>query len=423
MRRVIGFLILGVGAVWLAWWMAGLPGTVTVSLAGLTIETATPLALLGVAVLVLLLLIVLRFIGWLVGAPDRIGFWQRRRRRDEGDAASTRALVAIAAGDAATARRESARARRLLGDQAQPLLLAAEAERLGGDEAAATKLFEKLAARPDGALLGLRGLYRQAAGREDWVEARRLAEQAELAHPGGTWLREERERLAVRGGDWRQALALAGPEAPRADYAVARADAEPDAREALKLAKQAFRENPGFPPAAMAYARRLRAAGREDRAFETLCRAWTAAPQPDLATFALEPLTDSAQRIRMATRLVSGRADDPESHLVLAHVYLDAGDPAAARRHMEAARAKLDQRRIWVLLADIESVERGETEAGRVAQRDALRHAATAPPDSGWRCEACGTMLPGWRPVCPVCQTAGRVRWGAPARTALALPS
>ncbi len=318
---------------------------------------------------------------------------------------------------------KSARARRLLGDGAQPLLLAAEAERLAGNEAGATELFRKLAARQDGALLGLRGLYRQAAAREDWSEAARLAGQAEIAHPGGTWLREERERLAVRGGNWKQALALAGPDAPRAAYATAEAEAEPDGDRGLRLARQAFRDNSGFAPAALAYARRLRAAGREDRAFEVLQRSWTAAPQPDLAAFALAPLGDTTQRLRMAGRLVSGRADHPESHLVLAQESLDGGLTDEARRHLDAARASLDERRVWVLLADIEAAERGDTEAGRLAQRDALRRAATAAPDPAWRCEACGTVLPAWQPVCPACQTAGRVRWGAPPRAALALPS
>ena len=424
MRWVVGLVLLGAGAVALAWWLAGLPGTVTVSLAGWTVETATPLAIVGVALLVLVLLLLLRLLGMVLGAPRRVGFWQARRRRDAGDAASTRALVAIAAGDAPAARREAGRARRLLGDRAQPLMLAAEAERLAGDDKAAAALFGKLAERPDGALLGLRGLYRQAASREDWTEAARLADRAEAAHPGGTWLREERERLAVRGGDWRKALALAGPDAPRAAYATAQADAEPDPDQAAKLAKQAFRDHPGFAPAALAYARRLRAAGREDRAFEVLGRAWTAAPQPDLADFALAPLGDPTQRIRMASRLVSGRADDPESALVLARVYLEAGDAAEARRHLDAARRTgMDERRVWVLLADLEAAERGDTEAGRLAQRDALRRAATAPADSAWRCEACGAALPAWQPVCPACHTAGRVAWSAGPRAALALRS
>ncbi len=422
MRLVLWIVLLGVAAVALAWWLAGLPGSVTVALAGWTVETATPLALLGVVVLVLVLLVLLRLLGWVLGAPHRVGVWQARRRRDAGDASSTRALVAIAAGDAPAARREAARARRLLGDGAQPLLLAAEAERLAGDDEAAAALFAKLAARQDGALLGLRGLYRQATAREDWTEAARLAEKAEIAHPGGAWLREERERLAVRGGDWRQALALAGPEAPRADYATARAEAEPDADQAMKLARQAFRDHPAFTPAALAYARRLRAAGREDRAFDVLTRAWTAAPQPELAALALAPPGDPTQRVRMANRLVSGRAGDPESHLVLARVYLEARDTVEARRHLDAVRDRLDERRVWVLLADLEAAERGDTEAGRLAQRDALRRAATAPADPAWRCESCGAVLPAWQPACPACHTAGRVRWGA-ASTALALPS
>ena len=75
---------------------------------------------------------------------------------------------------------------------------------------------------------------------------------------------------------------------------------------------------------------------------------------------------------------------------------------------------------MWLLLADLEAAEGGETEAGRAAQREALRHAAAADADPAWRCDACGAEHGGWLAVCPVCHTAGRVRWGTPR---LALPA
>jgi HemY protein len=116
--------------------------------------------------------------------------------------------------------------------------------------------------------------------------------------------------------------------------------------------------------------------------------------------------------VQAAERLVRPNADDPESHLLLARVSLGAGLTGEARRHAEAARAAgFNQRRVWALLADIAEADGGETEAGRSAQRDALRHAAAADADPIWRCEACGAAQPAWHPVCPVCHTAGRIAW------------
>lgn len=415
MQFVLWVLALGIAAVALAWWLAGLPGDVTVALAGVSVQTSTPLALTALVLVLLVLLAVLRVLGWIFGTPLRMRRWQAGRRRANGDTAVTRTLVALAAGEPEDSRREAGKARRLLGDTPQTLLLAAEAERLAGNDDRATELFRTLA-DGDAALLGLRGLFRQALAREDWDDAATLAGRAERVHPGGLWLREERGQLAVRTGDWRLALQLAPPDAPRAAYAVAAADAEADPDEGMRRAKRVWKENPAFTPAALSYAGRLRAVGKEARAQDVLRDAWTQQPQPDLATLALAQVADPMERLKAASRLVSGRPEDPESHMLLASLNLQAGLTGEARRHLDRARAGgLDQRRLWMLMADLEAQDRGETETGRLAQRDALRRAATAAADPAWRCESCGTVHARWLPACPACHTAGRIRWGVAA--------
>ncbi len=424
MRLVFRVLLGGAVVVAFVLFLSGLSGSVSVSLGQLTVETSTALAIGAGVVFVLILAAVLWLLGRLLGLPRRIRQRRAWRRRDAGEAALTGALVAIAAGEATAAQRAASRARRLLGDGAQPLMLAAEAERLGGNEDAAAALFRQLAEREDAALLGLRGLFRQALMREDFAAAAAIAGRAEEAHPGGAWMREDRERLAARTGDWRQALALAAEKAPvRAAYATAAADAATDPEEGERLARQAVRDFPGFVPASLTYAKRLRASGREDRAQEALARAWKAAPQPDLAVLALQPLTDPIARIKAASKLVAGAADHVESHLLLARENLAAGLTGEARRHLGAARTQAQEdRRYWLLLADLEGEERGDTESGRLAQREALRRAAGSPPEPCWRCEACGAVLPAWQAICPACHEPGRVRWG-PGPRAILLPS
>jgi HemY protein len=411
MFRVFRWVLVAVVAIGAAWLLAGLPGSLSVSLSGWTVQAPTALALVALALVVLLIMAVLRLLGWVLFTPRRLGVWRARRRREAGDVAVTRTLVALAAGEDGSARRESARARALLGDTPQTLLLAAEAGRLAKREDEATALYQTLAKRPEAAVLGLRGLFRQAMNRAAWEEAAAIARRAEDVHPGGVWLREERAELAVRTGNWGQALRLAAPGAPRAAFATAASDAETDATEALRLARQAWRDNPGFAPAALAYARRLRAAGREAKVRQVIREAWRANPVPDLAAFALDPIADKVARRREAERLTSDNPNHPESLLLRARLALDAGLTGEARRHLDAARSGgLNQRRFWLLLADLEAAEGGDNEAARAA----LRHAAAAERDAAWRCDACGTELASWQPVCPACQTAGRITWGTP---------
>jgi HemY protein len=110
---------------------------------------------------------------------------------------------------------------------------------------------------------------------------------------------------------------------------------------------------------------------------------------------------------------VAANPDHPESHLLLARLSLAAGLTGEARRHADAARhAGMNQKRLWLLIADLEAAEHGDTE-------DALRHAAMADADPVWRCDTCGAVHASWLPSCPACHTPGRIRWGEPARLAL----
>ncbi len=413
MRKIFWIVIVSTATVALAWWLAGLPGAVTVVLFGYTVKAASSLALVGLVVALAVLYAVLRVLSWAWHTPRRIGFWRRRRQRAGGDDAITRTLVAIAAGVEGDARREAAKARRLLGDTPQTLLLAAEAGRLANREDEAAELYNTLAERGDAALLGLRGLFRQAMNREAWDEAAAIAARAERAHPGAAWLRDERAQLALRTGNWAQALRLSGANAPKEAFATAAAEAAINPDEALRLAKRAWKDNPGFAPAALTYARRLRATGKESKALQVIREAWSANPNPELAAFAMEAIQDMAARVQEAVHIIGATTEHQESQFLLARLSFDAGQLNDARHHLDRARrAGLNQKRLWLLLADIEIREHGDTEAGQAAQRDALRQAAMAEPDPAWRCEACGTEHSQWQPVCRVCHTGGRVRWG-----------
>jgi HemY protein len=342
------------------------------------------------------------------------GFNARGARR-KGEQAVTQTLVALAAREGQTAKQQVQRARQYLGDTPQTLLLAASAGTMAGDQVYATEAFEKLSVHRDGAFLGLRGLLR-----EDWVRASDLARQAEKVRPGAGWLRSERSDYAARTGDWQEALLLNRDAAPHAALAAAAAEAESDPARALKLAKDAFKRDPGLAAAGLAYARRLRESGSEKSAQDVLRKTWARSPQPDVAAMALAPSADRLARLKAGQALVRDAAESADSHFLLARLSLEAGLLDDARREAIAAeRAGLKQRRLYLLMADIADAA-GDDDTHKFAAREALKRAAMAEPDSVWHCGACGSALGAWQPACPNCHAVGRVRWTAPQAEVLA---
>jgi HemY protein len=413
MRAVVSFLVIATAVIGFAWWLVGLPGSVNAQIGGTTFGAPTSVALLFAIVVFVVLYILVRVLLTVVRLPGRTARMRAARDRRRGETALTRTLLALAGGDSTAARREARRSRLLLGDTPQTLLLAAYAGRQAGQQEEAEAAFRALAKRDDAAFLGLRGLMQQAMGRGDWEEAAQLARRAEEASPGVPWLRAERSRLAIRTGSWKEALTLAGPGDKVAVLGTAAANAEPDSSEARRLAKQAWRADPAFAPAALAYAKCLRAAGRERRAQDVLRTSWSLAPHPALAEDALATAPDDLARTRRAEALANAAPGHPESKLLLARVTLAAGLHGEAQRHAEEARAAgLDQRRVWLLLADI-----AEQSGNSAGQSDALRHAANAEPDPAWRCDQCGTVHAEWAPTCSHCGTTGRIAWGVAAVT------
>jgi HemY protein len=414
MRRVIGFLILAAILVAIAYALDALPGQIGATMGAYSFEAPLPLVLVAVAVLFIVIYLIVRLLALLLSAPGRFGRGRQARQLRQGERAVTRAFAALAAADPKAARREAQRAKRLLPNAPMALLVSAEAARLSGNPGDSEADYRQLAEQPDAAFLGLRGLLRQALDARDWALAADLARRAELAHPGAAWLRSERARLALRTGSWAEALALSGPEAPRAVMATAAAEAATDPIQALRLAKDAFAADPKLSPAALAYARRLRAAREARKAENVLEKAWAAAPHPDLAAFYLEPDTDPLVRVKEAQRLASFNPTHPESYVLLAQTALAAKLTGEARRHAQAALAAgLDQRRLWVLKADIEEADAagGGGEAATFAAHEALRRSQTARPDPRWRCSTCGAEPGRWHAACPSCGTVGRVEW------------
>ncbi len=424
MARVVGFLIIGLVVIAAAWGLGNLPGHFSVTIGSIQIETSSAMAILALIVAFIVLYLLLRLLVLLFRAPGSGAAWRRRHRVRVGERAITRVLVALAAGEDRVARREAKRVRQLLGDSPQTLLLSAEAGRLGGREDEAEEAFRALTLQEDGKFLGYRGLLRQAVDRRDWVKAEAIAKQAEAARPGTAWLRQQRAELALQHDGWAEAAELSDPSGPKAAYYVAAAEAETDNARALAFAKQALKADPTFTPAVLAFARRQTAAGdRRGRAQAAVAEAWKRDPHPDLAEWTLSKGISPADRYDLAKKLVEANPTHPESRLLLAKTAIDAGMIAEARQQIEALRAEgMNQRRMWLLLAEIEEHEKGDTEEGRAAQRDAFRNASAADPDPAWRCTHCRSDTASWAARCPSCGSVGTLTWQASSAVSVPVP-
>ncbi|RVT95291.1 heme biosynthesis protein HemY [Rhodovarius crocodyli] len=411
MKRAIKLLVLAALAIAAALWLTGLGGTVELRLGDWLIAAPLAVTLVLLAVLFAVLHLVLRTIGWLRGWPARRRLRLRLSAHEQAEGAVTRALVRLAAGAPEQALLELGRARRLLGDNPQLLLLAAEAERQAGREEAAAGHFRALAAREDSRFLGLRGLLRQAVAQRDFEGARQLAEQAEKAEPGAAWLRQERAEMALATAAWREALSLAPATAPRAALSLAAAREETDPLKAAELERQAFIADPAFAPAVLAHAARLEAEGSHRRARQVLEQGWQVAPHPDIARAWLdlappEPL----ERVKAAEALARRNPDHLESRLMVGEAALRAGLTGRSRAELQTAAAMSGaDRRVFEALAALERLEQGD--AGHMALARAEAAAQAAPEAPGWRCGHCGTDHAHWSPRCDSCGTALSIHW------------
>ena len=140
----------------LAIWLSDNPGQVTIEWLGYRIDTyfAVVLAVVGMAAVVLVWLV--RLLLRMLNAPGSFFAGRATRTREAGYKALMIGMAAVAAGDAAEAKRMSRRADSLLHDPSLTRLLQAQAAALNGDAEAATRYFQALRQDADTAFLATR---------------------------------------------------------------------------------------------------------------------------------------------------------------------------------------------------------------------------------------------------------------------------
>ncbi|MCW5698136.1 MAG: heme biosynthesis protein HemY [Bauldia sp.] len=423
MIRVLVFVAilfaLAVGFVWLA----DNPGSLTLRFADLEIEMTVMVA----AVLAIVFILVVWALLGLIRALRRSARRCRRaaeRRRERGQFAQSRALVAVGAGDGTLAAHYAAEARSYLRDDPLTLLVTAQASQLAGDGMGAKAAFESMLVNPETRLLGFRGLFIEARRRHDVVAARSFAAEALREKPSLGWAGNALLEYQAREGEWSGALATldamagaGGIETGRAHrlravLLTARAleieDGEPEA--ARDLAFEAHRLAPELVPASVAAARLAVRLGDPRRAAKAIEATWRIEPHPELAAAYMDvrPGESGRDRLKRMRTLTKLRANHLEGQLAIARAAIDAQDWPAAREELKGVMASRPTERAYLLMAEVEEGEHGDI--GRA--RDWLGRAVRAPADPAWMAD--GVVFDHWAAVSPVTGRLDAFEWKAP---------
>ena len=424
MTRILAFTFCVVAAAVGLAWFADRPGSVTVEWLGYQIETSALVGALAIAAVVALLILLWAVLRYLFTRPAAIAAHLRERRRQQGYDALSRGLLAIGVGDRTLAQRYAGIASRNLPREPLTALLRAQTAQLRGDRDAARRAFESMLDRPETQLLGVRGLFLEAARRNDTDAARALAEQAVKRDPRLAWGVNALFDMQARAGDYEGALDT---------LAIARQNGHVDqnvslrrravlltaeAREleagnpdkALNLASEALRLAPSLVPAAEIAGRILASKGESRQASRLIARTWKLSPHPDLAlvyAFA-KPGEPPRERVRRVKQLASLTPGDVEGQIAIASAAIEAHEWQDARAALAPYLDDRPSARICMLMARLESGELGDK--GR--EREWLARALRAPRDRAWIAD--GYISDRWLPISPVTGAVDAFEWKAP---------
>jgi HemY protein len=425
-------------------WLARLPGEVSLRWGSYTLAADTGFLLGAVFALLLILLLLHRLVLEVAFFPKSWHWYRADRRVRSGLKLQAQALNALAADDPPTALRLANKAQDVLpaGYNGVSQLVRAQVARHAGRVDVMLAAYQGLAADKATRILGQRGQVATLVSQNRTREA--LDILLHLHHRFGAqpkWVDLAGTALALQSEDWEAAwVFLRGCERRKlrpladirsdqlalqmalADVALARGDD----RARLAALQQAHKLDARFIPAVLALAEIYRAAGKGHKAKPLIARAWVNAPHPQLvgAWDALLPEKRAKKSLALTDwrrQLAKYNPDVAESHIMLAESCLQEGLWGAAREHLQAAEAQMNNPRIQKLWAQYEDKANNDS----LARSQRLLLAAQMPPDPVWYCMRTGRIYPQWMPLALPHRSFNTIRWGRPEghlRTPAALP-
>lgn len=402
-------------------WIVDHPGKVAIEFENHRLDTSVAALAVAVAALMALSAVLMLLWRWISQ-----GLWEQQKlaRHRRGYNELAWGLSALMESDGKRAARHAKKFESLVGQTALSDVLAGQAALAEGDVAAARARFRSLEGDKRTRALALHGLFAIDTAKGDkpamLVTARRALEQL----PKADWAQAGLFDSAVALGDW--------PAAEKALFATYRsgrigdlefrhrraairlaearkAETEGRADDALSLAREAIKLEPGLIPARLLAVALYRKNGALRRARALVREGWRHVPHPDLAAAWLELADDSspAKLYQQLQALIDGR-DTAEGHLALARQAMAADLTGPARVHLNTAIDAAPQRRIYQALEALEQKLGNES-----AARFAATKAASAPRDPAWQCTNCGYRQSIWSELCGSCGSFATLEWTA----------
>ncbi|WP_321395547.1 heme biosynthesis protein HemY [Emcibacter sp.] len=421
MTRLTFYIILGVLVALGTAWMVAQPGDMVLTWRNwelrMSFATLTALGLLYTVFVWLLC----RFWRALrnanpLNSPERQA---ARRRRGHGEL--DRGWSAWALGDKDGALRHARRARTDLPHENGPLLLLSHCE----TEKRRIAILEDLRAKPATAPFALYTLLEEAMEEEDYVLALSLARELSALAPGNRKILKKLFDIEVHHGKWEAAAdtlrtarknkVLEAPEIAHYEALLSyiravEADVSGQRANALDLALEAQKKDPGFAPAAQLAARILMSRKEGGRARKILETAWKGGPHPELASLfiELEPMESPTECLRRIQQLVKLNPDHRESLHLLAAQAIEA-------QHWPEARKALDRlvtsgratARTFNLYARLEQKQKKD----QIAAEKYMEKALGAKRDGHWHCSSCGHQPRHYTSNCPECDQFDGLEW------------
>ncbi|MDQ0317945.1 HemY protein [Pararhizobium capsulatum DSM 1112] len=426
MIRILSFAVVVLALAAGFAWLADRPGELSLIWQGQRIEMSLMVAATLLASLIAIILIAIWIVRVVWLSPHSISRYFRARKRDRGYQALSTGLIAAGAGDAALARKMTARTRGLISADQEPLihLLEAQTALIEGKNDDARKKFELMADDPETRELGLRGLYLEAKRLGANEAARQYAERAADKAPHLPWATLATLDYRSQSGHWDEAIKLL--DQSRASHVIERHEAdrkkavlltarakdklESDPKGARDDALAALKLSENLIPAGLIAAKALFREDNLRKGASILEKLWKHEPQAEIAKLYVRARSgDSAvDRLKRASKLEAIRPNNAVSLAAVAESALEARELSLARSKAEAAARIQPTEGIFLLLADIEEADTGDD--GRI--RHWMNQALKSPRDPAWTAE--GMTSPEWLPVSPVSGRLDAFEWKMP---------
>ncbi|MGE5266254.1 MAG: heme biosynthesis HemY N-terminal domain-containing protein, partial [Deltaproteobacteria bacterium] len=195
---LVAILLLASGLAWLA----DRPGQLLITWEAYEVETSVFRAVVIFALVIGAVILLWSLLRQIWSSPSIISKHLTRRRQQRGLDALSSGMIAIGAGDRASAARAAIQARRTIPNEPLTHLLRAQAAQLTGDRATARRIFEAMLGSPDTEPLGLRGLYLEARREGVHEAAMQFADRAAKLNPRLGWPLEAKFEMQVKSADW-----------------------------------------------------------------------------------------------------------------------------------------------------------------------------------------------------------------------------